>query len=160
MAVLGDGKLSGESAQCDLLEFGHHPIEPLTGEPAAAQCCTEIGPIQDLRARCRQRWCDSSFQQHPLYVPTPSAIDVVEGSRGIGVVFRPGAHADFQCGAVSERMAQERIETAFLRLIPLDVGDDRFRGYLFPVLDHAGMKSAEVGKVPILANYAYSPTPI
>jgi len=59
MAVLGDGKLSGESAQCHLLEFGHHPIEPLTGEPAAAQCYTEIGPIQDLRARCRQRWCDS-----------------------------------------------------------------------------------------------------
>src|SRR5262249_9553050 len=52
-------------------------------------------------------------------------------------------------GAVSERVAQERIEAFVARPVPLDVGDDPFRGHLFPARDHAGMKSIKIGEVPI-----------
>jgi len=41
---------SRERTQSDPLEFGHNPIEPLAGEPAAAQCSTKVGPIQNRDA--------------------------------------------------------------------------------------------------------------
>ena len=97
-----------ERAQSDPLEFGHNPIESLAGEPTAAQCGTEVGPIQEARTRCRQRWRDARSYEQPLYVLLPpSAIYVAHGSRCLGIVVGLGAHADFQCGAVPERMAQE-----------------------------------------------------
>src|SRR5689334_18187357 len=46
-------------------------------------------------------------------------------------------------------MAQERIEALFVRLVPLDISDDGFRRDRCPALDHAGMKSTEIGEVPI-----------
>jgi len=36
MAVLDGGRSSRESTQSDPFELGHHPIEPLAGEPAPA----------------------------------------------------------------------------------------------------------------------------
>src|SRR5262249_22555700 len=137
--------------QSDHFELSRDPIEPLAGELAPAQCSAEVGPVQELRARCCQRRCDARVDEHLLHVLPPSAIDVAEDARGLGVVVRPAAHADFQYGVVSEATAHERIETLFDRVIPLEVGDDRFRCPLSPVLDHPGMKRAEVAEMPIEA---------
>src|SRR5262249_11756347 len=81
----------------------------------------------------------------------PSAVYVPQGSRGLGVIVRPRTHADFQHGVVSQPTTQERNETLFARLIPLEVNNDRFRRHLSPVLNYPGMKSAEVAEVPIEA---------
>jgi hypothetical protein len=62
-AVLDDGKLWKWPTQCDPFEFSHDSLEPLASQLATTQCSAEIGPIQDLRARRRQRWRDSSFQE-------------------------------------------------------------------------------------------------
>ena len=140
-----------EPIQSDPLEFRHHPIEPLAAELAAAQCSTEVSPIEELRACCRQRRRDACSYEQLLYILLSSVIYVAYGSRGLGVVVGPSAHADFQGGTVSEPMAPERREALFAGLKSLDVSDDRFRGDLFPMLDHPGMKSAEVGEVPIEA---------
>src|SRR5262245_66259921 len=48
-------------------------------------------------------------------------------------------------------MAQERLEAFFARFIPLEVTNNRFRRRLSPMLDHLGMKGAEVAEVPIEA---------
>src|SRR5262249_50676907 len=108
-----------------------------------------VSPVQDLRPRCCQRWCDACFHEHFLDVLTPSAVYVAEDARGLGVGIRPAAHADFQSGVVSEPATHERLEALFARVIPLEVSDDRFRCRLFPMLDHPSMKSAEIAEVPI-----------
>ena len=46
-------RLPGKPIQSDPLEFRHDSIEPLAAEPAAAQCSTEVSPIEELRACCR-----------------------------------------------------------------------------------------------------------
>ena len=40
-------------------------------------------------------------------------IDLAHGSRSRSVIVGPAAHADFHCGAVAERMAQQRINAFF-----------------------------------------------
>src|SRR5262249_34285503 len=140
-----------EPAQRDPIGLSHDPIEPLPGELAPAQCKTEIGPIQQLSPGCRQRRRDARFYEYSLHVLPPSTIYVPQGSRGLDVIVRPSAHADFQYGVVSQPTTQEHIEALFARLIPLEVSNDRFRRHLSPMLDYPGMKSAEVAEVPIEA---------
>src|SRR5262245_43781218 len=48
-------------------------------------------------------------------------------------------------------MAQKCIEALFGRLISLDISDDGLRCHLFPMLDHASVKSLEVREMPIEA---------
>jgi Putative transposase len=137
-------------SQSDLFELGDDLIELLTGELAPAQCSTQIGPIQQLRPRCGQPRRDAGLCKHPLHVFPPSAVYVPQRSRGLGIIVRPSAHANFQCSPVPDT-AQERLEAFFARVITLEVGNDRLRRRLFPMLDHSGMKSGEVLEVPIEA---------
>src|SRR5262249_38053873 len=58
---------------------------------------------------------------------------------------------DFDGGAGSERMAQQRIEALAMRRVALDIGDDRFRRHLFPLRDHTDMECGQIGEVPIEA---------
>src|SRR5215470_20401197 len=113
----GNGSITGGALSClagslrpapgkaDLFEFGHGPLEPRTRELAAAQGGPEISPIEDLCADGRQRRGDARRHQQPLDIGPPSAVDLIERPRRGGVGLAPGAHADFDGGAVSERVA-------------------------------------------------------
>lgn len=75
MTIFGDGVLARERAHADPFEFGHDAFEPLAGKPGAAQCGTEVGPIQELRARCRELLPNARRYEQALYVPLPPAVD-------------------------------------------------------------------------------------
>jgi hypothetical protein len=151
MTVLDGARLAREPAQSDQFELGHGPIEPFTGEPVSAQCSTEVGPIQKLRARCRHRRRHACFREQLFDIGPSSAVYVVQDPRGHGVLFRPGPHANLEQGGMSERATQQHIETLFSRVIALKARDDRFRRHLPPMPDHPSMKSSELGEVPIEA---------
>ena len=52
---------------------------------------------------------------------------------------------------MSERTAQQHIETLFKRIVAIETGDDRFRRYPPPMLDDLPMKRLQVSEVPIEA---------
>src|SRR5215831_2543343 len=133
-------------------ELGHDLIEIPAAEPMVTYGGPQVRPVQHCRAHGRQGCGHAELTQQRLDIRSSPAIDLAKGVRRSRVVVRPGSHADLQGGTVAKCVPQQHIEPLFGCLLKLDIGNDRLRRNLAPLLDDTSMERLDVLEVPIEAS--------